>query len=111
MQCGSGDGCTFTGAALGTMFDAGGANGTAGWTYQPCLNLIDVYPIGTLYVKSMYSIFKSEWAYSSNEFTVGVFSELSETEIKLAQKLGHLQPFLAVFSQECMGQLASFGPT
>ena len=30
---------------------------------------------------------------------------------KLAQKLGQLQPFSAVFPQECMGQLASFGPT
>ena len=27
-----------------------------------------------------------------------------------AQKLGQLQPFIAVFAQECMGQLASFGP-
>jgi hypothetical protein len=29
----------------------------------------------------------------------------------LAQKLDQLQPFIAVFPQECMGQLASFGPT
>jgi hypothetical protein len=29
---------------------------------------------------------------------------------ELAQKLGQLQPFIAVFTQECMGQLASFGP-
>jgi hypothetical protein len=29
----------------------------------------------------------------------------------LAQKLGQLQPFIAVISQECMGQLGSFGPT
>ena len=28
-----------------------------------------------------------------------------------AQKLGHLQPFAAVFPQECAGQLASLGPT
>jgi hypothetical protein len=35
----------------------------------------------------------------------------SEKDAKLAQKLGQLQPFLAVFPQECMGQLASFGPT
>jgi hypothetical protein len=27
----------------------------------------------------------------------------------LAQKLGQLQPSLAVFPQECTGQLASFG--
>jgi hypothetical protein len=32
-------------------------------------------------------------------------------DAKLAQKLGQLQPFIAVFSQECIGQLASFGPT
>ena len=35
----------------------------------------------------------------------------SEKDAKLAQKLGQLQPFIAVFPQECMGQLASFGPT
>jgi hypothetical protein len=28
----------------------------------------------------------------------------------LAQKLGQLQPFIAVFPQECAGQLAPFGP-
>ena len=32
-------------------------------------------------------------------------------DAKLAQKLGQLQPFIAVLPQECMGQLASFGPT
>jgi hypothetical protein len=37
---------------------------------------------------------------------------LSEQAAKLAQKLGQFQPFTAVFPQrECMGQLASFGPT
>ena len=35
----------------------------------------------------------------------------SEKDAKLAQKLGQLQPFIVVFPQECMGQLASFGPT
>ena len=30
---------------------------------------------------------------------------------KLAQKLGQLQPFLAVLLQECLGQFASFSPT
>ena len=34
-----------------------------------------------------------------------------EEDAKLAQKLGQLQPFLAVFQLECVGQLASFGPT
>ena len=34
-----------------------------------------------------------------------------EKDAKLAQKLGQLQPFTAVFPQECMGQLASSGPT
>jgi hypothetical protein len=32
-------------------------------------------------------------------------------ETRLAQKSGQLQSFPAVFPQECMGQLASFGPT
>ena len=35
----------------------------------------------------------------------------SENDAELAQKLGQLQPFLAVFPHESMGQLASFGPT
>jgi hypothetical protein len=35
----------------------------------------------------------------------------SEKDAKLAQKLGQLQPFIAVLPLECMGQLASFGPT
>ena len=35
----------------------------------------------------------------------------SEKDTELAQMLGQLQPFVAVFPQECMGQLASFGPT
>jgi hypothetical protein len=30
---------------------------------------------------------------------------------RLAQELGQLQPFIAVFPQECLGQLAYFGPT
>ena len=34
-----------------------------------------------------------------------------EEDAELAQKLGQLQPFIAAFPQECMGQLASFGPT
>jgi hypothetical protein len=37
--------------------------------------------------------------------------DASEKAAKLAQKLGQLQPFVAVFLQECTGQLASFGPT
>jgi hypothetical protein len=32
-------------------------------------------------------------------------------DAKLAQKLGQLQPFIAVSAQECTGQLASSGPT
>ena len=35
----------------------------------------------------------------------------SEKDAKLAQKLGQLQPFIAVFPQQCMGQLASSGTT
>ena len=35
----------------------------------------------------------------------------SEKDVKLAQKLGQLQPFTVVFPQEGMGQLAPFGPT
>jgi hypothetical protein len=36
---------------------------------------------------------------------------VSESDTQLAQKLGQLQPFVAAFPQECMGQLASFGST
>jgi hypothetical protein len=35
----------------------------------------------------------------------------SEKDAKSAQKLGQLQSFLAVFPQECTGQLAVFGLT
>ena len=35
----------------------------------------------------------------------------SENDAKLAQKLGQLQPSIAVIPQENMGQLAYFGPT
>ena len=35
----------------------------------------------------------------------------SEKDAKLAQKLGQLQPFIAVFLQECTGYLAYFGST
>jgi hypothetical protein len=36
---------------------------------------------------------------------------MSEKEAKLAQKLGQLQPFIAAFPLECMGQPTSPGPT
>jgi hypothetical protein len=35
---------------------------------------------------------------------------MSEKDAKLAQKLGQLQPFIAVFPQAFAGQLAFFGP-
>ena len=35
----------------------------------------------------------------------------SEKDAKLVQKLGQLQPFVAVFPPECMGHLGPFGPT
>ena len=35
----------------------------------------------------------------------------SEKDAKLAQKLGQLQPFMAVFRQKLMDQLVSSGPT
>ena len=35
----------------------------------------------------------------------------SEKDTKLAQKLGQLQPFVAVSPKECVGQLPYFGPT
>ena len=35
----------------------------------------------------------------------------SEKDAELAQKLGQLQPFIAALPQDCMGQLACFGPT
>jgi hypothetical protein len=45
------------------------------------------------------------------EQTGGHENDFSEKDAKLAQRLGQLQPFMAVFPQECMGQLAYFGPT
>ena len=35
----------------------------------------------------------------------------SENDAKLVRQLGQLQPFIAVFPQECMGQFVSSGPT
>jgi hypothetical protein len=35
----------------------------------------------------------------------------SEKDAKLAQRLGQLQPVIAVSPQECVGQLPSFGPS
>ena len=42
---------------------------------------------------------------------VGGGGHEGEEDAALAQKLGHLQPFIAVFPSECTGQLASCGPT
>jgi hypothetical protein len=39
------------------------------------------------------------------------FQRKREKDAKLAQELGQLQPFIAVFPQECIGHLASVGPT
>jgi hypothetical protein len=39
------------------------------------------------------------------------YSTQSEKDAVSAQKSGQLQPFIAVISLECMGRLASFGPT
>jgi hypothetical protein len=41
----------------------------------------------------------------------GVFPLGAASEKTFSQKLGQLQPFIAVFPQESVGQLASFGPT
>jgi hypothetical protein len=38
-------------------------------------------------------------------------TNLSEKDAELGQKMGQLQPFIVVSPQECMGQLAYFGPT
>ena len=48
------------------------------------------------------------WA--MNSCIVYLIVRISEEDVKLAQKMGQLQPFIAVLPQECMGQLASFGP-
>ena len=45
------------------------------------------------------------WTGTSGEAPSG------EKDAMLAQKLGQLQPLTAVFLPECMGQLASSGPT
>jgi hypothetical protein len=45
------------------------------------------------------------------EFDEVLDADPGEKDAKLVQKLGQLQPFLAVFSPGCVGQLASFGPT
>ena len=48
---------------------------------------------------------------STSPVSLGRFDSIaSEKDTKLAQKLAQLQPFMAVFPQEYMGQLAYFGP-
>ena len=42
---------------------------------------------------------------------LGAPHQIREKDTKLAQKLGQRQPFIAVFPQDCAGQLAYFGPT
>jgi hypothetical protein len=37
--------------------------------------------------------------------------DTGEEDAELVRKLGQLQPFLAAFRPECVGQPASFGPT
>ena len=44
-------------------------------------------------------------------FPLGAASEKVFRRHTFSQKLGQLQPFIAVFPQESVGQLASFGPT
>jgi hypothetical protein len=61
------------------------------------------------------SMVKVEWEHAVTMAEAMCFPTQSEASseqaAKLAQKLGQLQPFLAVFPQKCMGQLASSGPT
>ena len=40
-----------------------------------------------------------------------LLASAGEKDATLAQKLGPLTPFIVVLPQECMRQLASFGPT
>jgi hypothetical protein len=40
--------------------------------------------------------------------SMGLLLGLARRQVR---KLAQLQPFIAVFPHECMGQLASFGPT
>ena len=56
----------------------------------------------------------AKWAFNTTIYNILLkirTSDQSEKDAKLAQKLGQLQPFIAMFPRECMGQLASFGPT
>ena len=45
------------------------------------------------------------------EAVLALVVELTQQVKKTPRKLGQLQPYLAVFPQECVGQLGSFGPT
>ena len=52
-----------------------------------------------------------DWREKSRLAVAHSWEDKSEVDAKLANKLGRLQPFTAVFPQECVGQLALFGPT
>jgi hypothetical protein len=69
--------------------------------------------------ESVNALFPSIYLESADAATnvVRVDKQLSEARrvrdevSKVRKKLGQLQHFIAVFPQECMGRLASFGPT
>lgn len=77
VECFGGLGCTLGPEAIKVLYDRGfGSNITSAVVEYPCISLAEVYSLGNLYIKSMYSVFKAEWAYTSEEYSFGVFAEL-----------------------------------
>jgi hypothetical protein len=58
-------------------------------------------------VRVLYSMAANGGAPTARRLRHGVLGQ-SETGAKLAQELGQLQPFLAVFPPECMGPTCTF---
>jgi serine/threonine protein kinase len=76
---------------------------------------VDVWSLGVMLYVMVYCNYPFGHDGAGGESTRKVLERIRgaqvRTRAKLAQKLGRLQPFTAVFAQEGMGQLAPFGPT
>jgi hypothetical protein len=81
----------------------GGQGGRPSWPH-------DSIGFPPVFLLNLHAIFLVEGTYRRPPRLIGSYHP-SEKNAKLAQKLSQPQPVVAAFPQECMGQLASSGPT
>ena len=93
---------------------SGSASGSSGGNFQPgvsCVGCRSVLTTGWLLLADTLGCLGCLGRSTLSTTSTSLPKKLSsEKDAKLAQKLGQLQPFIAVFPVECVGQLASFGP-